>query len=747
MNKKYLIALMVQMGAATMSAQQFESDGCQYTVLSAAERTVQFTAPPATNPTELVMPASVEYNGTQYTVVSIGANSFATNTNLATLSLPATLRDIQAGAFFKTTKLKQIYTAATTPPDIETSPFATAIYTNATLHVPEGTWLAYQTSWRRFYKIEEPGAWTETIDGISYQVVSPTSHLAAVTSTSPKYSGDIVIPSTITSRDVKCKVAIIGGYAFDGCSELTSVQLPDSLLAIVNNAFRKCTRLKRVDMPASVRVLSEGAFKACDSLVTVTFPMALKRIENIVFQNCKQLREITLPDSLEYIGPSSFATCSSLVAVHGGSRIRELMSGAFNNCTSLTDFAMPAAIEFIGVSALANIKVNFPAPFPSTLRQIDGQAFKGNTALQHVVIPDSCKKFNGSSQFTGCTALETVVLPKTVTTSVSSWGSMFSGCSSLKSVRLPENMNTIPMNFFQRCAALESVDIPDGVITIANWSFNATKALRKIKFPPALTGIALAAFQESGLDTVVVPATVVNLGNQVFSTCPNLKSIRIEGPVTALGSYFARRCPELTEIVLPATLRTVGRQAFAENPKLKTLALPDSTDDIYQETLMGCTALDTITLPTGIHKVPVSMFKGCTALRAITFRSHIDTISATAFAGCTALMNVYAHRTVPPVLDPSAFDDATYAGATLHARTPDAYRAADGWSKFSNVTTGVEVLNETDEPKIIVAPGTITVPEGASVYNMQGMLVKPESLPRGIYIVRSRTHTVKVAVP
>lgn len=747
MNKKYLIALMVQMGAATMSAQQFESDGCQYTVLSAAERTVQFTAPPATNPTELVMPASVEYNGTQYTVVSIGANSFATNTNLATLSLPATLRDIQNGAFFKTTKLKQIYTAATTPPDIEASPFASAIYTNATLHVPEGTWLAYQTSWRRFYKIEEPGAWTETIDGISYQVVSPTSHLAAVTSTSPKYSGDIVIPSTITSRDMKCKVAIIGGYAFDGCSALTSVQLPDSLLAIVNCAFRKCTRLKRVDMPASVRVLSEGAFNACDSLVTVTFPMALKRIENIVFQNCKQLREITLPDSLEYIGPSSFATCSSLVAVHGGSRIRELMSGAFNNCTSLTEFAMPAAIEFIGVTALANIKVNFPAPFPASLRQIDGQAFKGNTALKHVVIPENCKQLGGASLFTGCTSLETVVLPKTVSTNPATWSSMFSGCTSLKSAKLPDFMTTIPMNFFTGCASLTDIDIPEGVITLGNYSFKGTTSLRKIKFPTTLTGIALGAFQGSGLDSVTLPSTVVNLGNQVFYTCPNLKSIKIEGPVTELGSYFAGKCPELDEIILPNTITTIGRQVFANNPKLKSVWLPNSVTKLYKETFMNCTALDTITLPEGVSNVPEAMFKNCSVLRAITFRSHIDTISATAFAGCTSLTNVYAHRTVPPVLDPSAFDDATYAGATLHARTPDAYRAADGWSKFSNVTTGVEVLNETDEPKIIVAPGTITVPEGASVYNMQGMRVKPESLPRGIYIVRSRTHTVKVAVP
>lgn len=747
MQKKYLISLGMLMCSATLSAQQFEFDGCQYKVLSATERTVQFTAPPSTNPTEFTMPDTVESGGVKYTVVSIGVNAFDPNTNLATITLPATLRDIQNGAFFKTTKLRQIYTNAVMPPDIEASPFASTIYTNGYLHVPAGTWYAYQTSWRRFYRIEEPDAWTVKVGDINYQVISPTSGLAAVVGGATKYSGNVVIPNTVTTRGQECKVVSIGGYAFDGCSNLTSVQFPDSLIAIVNYAFRKCPRLKYVTVPSTVRLISEAAFSTCDSLQEVILPTALKRIENVVFQNCKQLPEITLPDSLEYIGPSAFSGCSSLVSAHGGAKIREIMSGAFNNCTSLTDFTMPPAIEFIGVTAFANVQVNFAAPFPSTLRQIDGQAFKGNKALKHVVIPDGCKQLSGSSQFTGCTALETVVLPKEVNTNASTWSSMFSGCTSLKSVKLPDFMSTIPMNFLTNCSSLTDIVIPEGVITFGNYSFRGTKSLRKINFPSTLTGIAIGAFQESGLDSVTVPAHVTQMGNQVFRSCPNLKHIRIEGPVATLGNYFASKCPELEEVVLPATLTTIGRQGFADDPKLKTIQLPDSLNNLYSEIFMGCTGLDTITLPAGMHKVPVSMFKGCTALRAITFRSHIDTISATAFAGCTGLKNVYAHRTVPPVLDVTAFDDTTYTTATLHARTPEAYRVAEGWSKFNKVTTGINALQDNDQLEITVAPGMIGVPEGAEVYNMQGMRVKPERLPRGIYIVRTRTRTVKVAVP
>lgn len=736
MKKKIFFSVLSMMLAAApvLHAEDFTKGDFTYKVLSSTDKTCQVTQS-VTNTDTLTVPETVDNNGIQYTVVSIGKAAFDGATSMAVLNLPSTLLSIDNGAFFKCSKLRHVYTKAVTPPDIEASPFATTTYTNATLYVPDGTWFPYQLNWRRFYKIQEAGAYTEKIDGINYLMVSPTSHYAAVAGTSPKYSGDVVIPSKVISRGQEYTVVSIGGSAFSGCSDLTSIQLPDSLLAIVQSGFQKCKRLKTVVMPPTMRVLSQGAFNSCDSLETVTFPMGLKRIENIVFEKCINLKEVTLPDSLIYIGPSSFSGCTSLTTIHGGGNIRKLMSAVFNNCSSLINFSMPPAIEHIDGLVFCNTKIDFPAPFPPTLQYIGSQAFKGNTAIKHVVIPNGCT-ISGSNLFNGCTGLETIVLPDSCHASTKGWTAMFRDCKALKTVKLPVDMDGIPNNFLSNCSSLAEIDLPESLITFGNWCFSGTTSLHKFKFPSQVTALPLATFQESGLDSVVLPANITLLGNQVFRSCPNLKSVKIMGPVTSIGAYVFSKCPELTEVILNDGLQTLGRQAFAESIKLKTVELPASITTFYQEIFMGCTGLDTITIPAGMTKILPSTFKDCSSLRSITFPATVDTIEATAFAGCTALTNVYAHRIVPPVLDPTAFDDATYTNANLYATAEGlaAYRNAEGWRKFTHLYSGVDEIIDNEEP-VYGSFGAIIAPADARIYNMQGVRCRNEMLPSGTYIV------------
>lgn len=89
---KYLVAAAAALAAFTVSAQQFQSDGLSFKVLSAADHTLQLTASNPANPTELTLPDTVVYEGAKYTVVSIGEKAFDNNNKLATVTLPATLR-------------------------------------------------------------------------------------------------------------------------------------------------------------------------------------------------------------------------------------------------------------------------------------------------------------------------------------------------------------------------------------------------------------------------------------------------------------------------------------------------------------------------------------------------------------------------------------------------------------------------------------------------------------------------------
>ena len=115
-----------------------------------------------------------------------------------------------------------------------------------------------------------------------------------------------VIPNSVTS---------IGGFAFYGCSGLTSVTIPNSVTSIGESAFCGCSGLTSVTIPNSVTSIGYSAFRNCSGLTSVTIPNSVTTIGDLAFRNCSGLTSVTIPNSVTSIGDYAFSGCSGLTSV------------------------------------------------------------------------------------------------------------------------------------------------------------------------------------------------------------------------------------------------------------------------------------------------------------------------------------------------------------------------------------------------------------------------------------------------
>ncbi len=112
------------------------------------------------------------------------------------------------------------------------------------------------------------------INGIWYNLVSKAKQ-AEVTSNpdnQSKYTGDVILPESVTYENTNYSVISIGIGAFNSCNSLTSVTIPNSVTSIGNNAFSGCVGLISVIIPNNVTSIGIGAFSGCSGLTSVTIP-------------------------------------------------------------------------------------------------------------------------------------------------------------------------------------------------------------------------------------------------------------------------------------------------------------------------------------------------------------------------------------------------------------------------------------------------------------------------------------------
>ena len=201
-------------------------------------------------------------------VTSIGSYAFSFCSSLSSVTIPSSVTSIGYSAFGYCKNLSNVTCLAMTPPVMQASNcFSDETYADASLQVPLAAIEVYRSTdyWNKFFNVVSSETFEE--DGIYYRVISENT--VCVIHREGGYSGQIVIPESVSHDNVNYSVVGIEAKAFDGCSELTSVEIGDAVEIIGKAAFQGCIALTNVTIGSSVNLIKEMAFDGCDALTLV----------------------------------------------------------------------------------------------------------------------------------------------------------------------------------------------------------------------------------------------------------------------------------------------------------------------------------------------------------------------------------------------------------------------------------------------------------------------------------------------
>ena len=315
---KHLFTMLLALIAATASAKDFEVDGIYYNILSEDDRTVEVTKGPDKYKGDIVIPAEVTYDGSTYSVTTIGENAFYHCYDLTSVSMPS-VTTIGDEAFSNCYDLTSV-----SMPSVTTIGDG-AFYNCSDLtsvSMPSVTTIGDGAFERCFAltSVSMPASCT-SIAGNPFQQCRSLEEIV-VDENNPNFSSKdgvlydkymstlIACPGKKSSIDMSSSVTTIGDGAFSFCRALTSVSMP-SVTTIGDGAFYDCSDLTSVSMP-SVTTIGFEAFDSCSALTSVSMPVATT-IGDWAFNGCSALTSVSMPVATtigEYAFYSSYALTS-----------------------------------------------------------------------------------------------------------------------------------------------------------------------------------------------------------------------------------------------------------------------------------------------------------------------------------------------------------------------------------------------------------------------------------------------------
>ncbi len=546
--------------------------------------------------------------------------------------------------------------------------------------------------------------------------------------------------------DIAEGTRVIAESAFLGCTNLTSVTVPSSVVNIGPKAFASTDNLTDIQVESgNPAYLSEnGILYNADQTVllrypegkkdrTLTIPANLRcfgfsAVDSNSYLNTIEWNAVNFTDFSYNIFPE-WPYVSTLVIGEGVEHIPAYLCNKFSS--SLRSLTIPSTVTSVGQDAFAGCG-NFTVYKNYSLQYLPESFIENSPNLEELVYPAIGFAYLGTDQLVS-TKLKSLIVHTPFTDS-----SIYDRLIKFLSIQ----QNTLTYIDIEILTTNDYQYVPDKC-------FLDFTLLETAKLPNGFTRIGYRAFENCRmLQEFTIPASVTEIDDSAFDNCRSLNAVHFGGSTEEQADDpAASQC----------ALQRIGNWAFYNCHQLQELNIPEGVTEIGDAAFYNCHQLQELNIPEGVTEIGDAAFYGCSYLEDLVLPSSLQTIGDNCFSLCSKLGRIIVNAAVPPVIEAKTFYEVNRSIPVYVPKgSLEAYKADAYWSEFRLLDDdpATVISPEADNSGCYAADGMLYNPNGVSlnVYNLQGVLIytgnatKIEMPAKGIYILKTPTTTEKVVL-